>query len=435
MKNFRKKFILFTVLLIIGGARVSQATEPSEKILQLESLIEEALNNNPLTKASKQEEKSYGAKIGPSGSYEDPVLSFEAKDYPVTTMSRRQYGMTGNEVSLSQKVPFPGKLSKLKNAASYEHQAKKELFNQKQLEIIKNVKTAYYELYLSYKKYDILLEQKNLVKQLIVVIRNKYTLGKISQAELLSFQTEEANIFNQLLLNEKEIRVRTDTLNYILGRTSHALSGRPEEIKKTQINLSKLTKSLVEQKVLQKNPALKATHAELEAAKEKVSYAKRGYLPDFELMGAYTFREPSPGDAGVDFVSGRVGITLPIWALTKQSEEVKGAKAEMAMKNALLEEGQNSLLRMTHSIHAEISEASQRLLLYETSLLPLAKQAVRSGKSAYLTNKIEYLSLINLINNRFNIEYAYHEGLVTYELKIAELEALLGEQIGGFHYE
>ena len=35
---------------------------------------------------------------------------------------------------------------------------------------------------------------------------------------------------------------------------------------------------------------------------------------------------------GVSFVSGKIGITLPIWAFTKQSEEVRGAEAEKAKK-------------------------------------------------------------------------------------------------------
>ena len=423
------KFVLALVLMCSSlSLRSSFAESEEQKTLKLRDVIKEALEKNPLQKAAEYDAASQKAMIGPSGSYEDPMLGFEAKNYPVDTWSSRKEGMTGNEVSISQKIPFPGKLSSLRRAATFEYDSKREMFNQKRLDLVKNVKIAYYELFLAYKKQNILKEQRNVIRQLIVVARNKYTLGKIPQAELLNLQVEEAQIIDQLLKAEREIQAKKSNLNYILGREGKGVVGAPEEPRATPIDFLKLTPELIADKIQQKNHGLKAVQHELEASQKKLTYAQLGYLPDFEFMAGYMFRNPSPDNTrGVDMASGKIGVSIPLWAFSKQSQEIKRARAEKSKAEALFAEERNNVLRMTRTLYAELKETHKRLDLYKTGIVPLAKQAVASGRSAYLANTLEYISLLNLVRQRFDAEYAHNEALANFESKIAELESLTGE--------
>lgn len=429
MKYLKIKSIMCVLILEMG---VSFAvTFAEEKPLKLKDLIDEALEHNPVKQAARYEADQQKAQIGPAGTYEDPMLAFEAKDYPVDTLSPRRFGMTGNEVSVGQKIPFPGKLTKMRSAARKEYESKDSAFNHTQLQIVRDVKRAYYELFLAYKKHDILVEQKKLIRQLIAVTRSRYAVGKIPQAELLNFQIESGKLIGELLNNERDVKVKTAQLNYILGRNGGGVNSRPEEITKTSFNSSKLTQARALEKALEKNFGLKASQAMRDAALEKLTYAKLSYLPDFEVMAGYTFRQPSPGDPGTDFVSGKVGVSVPLWFLSKQSELVKGAQAQKAKAEAELYEGRTRLVQDVRSTYSELIQTQQSLDLYENGILPLARQAVASGKSSYLTGRLEYLSLLNIINSRFQTEYAYNDALVNYESKLAELEVLLGESVGG----
>ena len=244
-------------------------------------------------------------------------------------------------------------------------------------------------------------------------------------------QVEEANLIDQLLMVERQIKSKLGELNHLLGREDHDsyLYGRPEDLKKTPWDFAKHEKEVAE-KIFAKNPKLKSQQAMVNAAEAKLSYTRWNYLPDFEFKVGYTFRKPSPGDRGVDFVSGMVGITLPIWALSRQSEEKRGAEAEKMKAQAIVDEERIELAHMVHVLVAELDETNKRLQLFEKGVLPMTKQAVASAKSAYLTNKIEYSTLLNLINKRFQMELTYFEALVTHESKIAELEALVGERGG-----
>ena len=430
-RSFNMKVLKIILCVWLMGVSLSFSAE--EKTLKLQDLIQEALESSPVKKSAQYDVESQKAQIGPAGSYEDPMIAFEAKDYPVDTLSPRRFGMTGNEVSVAQKIPFPGKLTKMRSATRKEYESKNSIFHDTQLQVIRDVKRAYYDLFLAYKKHDIVVEQKKLIRQLISVVRSRYAVGKVPQAELLNFQIEGGKLTGELLSSEREVKIKMANLQYVLGREKEKLRGQPEGISRTRFNTEKMTQTVVLEKALEKNFGLKASQAMRDAASEKLTYAKLSYLPDFELMAGYTFREPSPGDPGTDFVSGKIGLSVPLWFLTKQSELVKSARAQKAKAEADLQVERTRLAQDVRSSYAELLQTQQNLDLYENGILPLARQAVGSGKSAYLTGRLDYLSLLNLINTRFQTEYVYNESLVNYETKIAELEVLMGESVEGGH--
>lgn len=402
----------------------------AEKIIGLDWLVKEALENNQSLRVTKYEALAKEAEIGPKGAYEDPMVGFAAQNYPVDTYNPREMGMTGNEISITQKVPFPGKLTKLQKATSEEYEGSRQFYSSKQLQVIKDVRINYYQLFLAYKKLDVLIEQRNVVRQLIATVRNKYTVGKAPQAELLNLQMEEANLIEQSIMAEKAITVKVGELNLLIGRPAdHPLEGRPSEIPKTKLQMDNITEKVLGEKALKNNPEVKSAAHELSATEHKLTIAKLGYLPDFEFRVGYMMRQANPDDRGVNLVSGMVSMSIPIWAFTKQSEEVKGALAEKAKSESAFSETRLRLLQMVNSLFADLKEADRRLLIYEGGLLQIARQAVSVGRNSYLTGQIDYATLLGTLKNRFQTEINYFEALVSYESQIAALEALLTEPL------
>jgi outer membrane protein, heavy metal efflux system len=424
--------ILLALLIIFLNSGMTQGEEP-RKILYLKDAIQKALNNNAELKALKHETLRIEAQAAPQGSYDDPMLSFEASNFPVDTGNAREFGMTGKQISLTQKIPFPGKLSKLNHAALQKYEAGRQLYFEKQLSLIQAVKFTFFDLSLAYKKQTILEDQKKLIHQMIAIARSKFTLGKLTQAELLNFQIEEAGLMEQLLGIKKNIDSKKAELLEWMGAESatgdFSENKMPEEIQKTVINLTQINEKKTSEKMLAKNPKLKAAQFFKEAANTALSSARWNYLPDFELMATYTLRLPNNSDRGTDFISGKIGITVPIWAITKQSQELKAARQDVLRFEAAEESTRLYLVKAVRSILAAIKEAHEKIRLYEGGLFQMTEQAVQSGKSAYLAGKIEYSTLLNSINTRFKTEYNYYDALVNHEMQIAELEALLAEPL------
>ncbi len=418
------RLILLSALVFVHPL-FAQESGPTLSTVRLNDLIQEALANRPSLKAEEDTVRVREAQIGPQSSLEDPVFGFAAVNYPIDSFRTDQFGMTGNEFSLTQKIPFPGRRSALKTNAKKEFQAAEKEYANSRLELIREVKIAFFKLYLSHEKKRLLSDQLTVVRSILSASRSRYTTGKLPQAELLSAQVEEARLLDDLITADEEINVRIGDLNHAVGRPEHHAIGQPEDFPKANFSSAMTEESLGTQAVAN-NPQLASMKSMIEASEAKISYAKRGYYPDFEFRVAYTQRSPSPGDPGTDFFTGGVGLSLPLWANSKQSEIVAGARAENAKWKALYEEERLHLLHEVHTVFAGLVASQKRLELLEKGLLPLSDQALRSGQSAYLTDKLEYATLLNLLRNRFQTHYSYSEARVDLEIKISELETLLG---------
>jgi outer membrane protein TolC len=437
-RGFNRLRVLVASALIVSFSQTALADHkvlppPGSETMTLQSLIEEAKENNAELRAMRAEANAREAQIGPRGSYDDPMLGVEAMNYPVDTFRADRYSMTGVQLSLSQRVPFPGKLSRLKDSARHDFEAANLAVKAKELMVTKDIRTLYYALFAAYKKKDLLAEQNKVLNQVIAVTRNKYALSKVPQADVLNLQVEDATLTDQVLSVDKNIKLILGEMNHMLGRSSHEnfVYSRPENVERAPFDFSTFTEHVVFEMALANNPALKGRVAEVQASEEKVRYANWNYLPDFSFKVGYTFRQPNAMDNGTDFVSGMVGITLPIWAGTKQSEEKKEAQAQRVKAEALRDDEKNRLAHEVHATYAELEEARDRIKLYESGVLPLVRESLASAQSGYATGKVQYSTLLNLINRRYQTETSYYEAVANFDSRIAELEAMTGDKLGG----
>ncbi|RME18506.1 MAG: TolC family protein [Bdellovibrio sp.] len=422
-------FFLFVNFYISLIPRLTFANPQHPSSGELAQLIQEALKNNPELSAIKNQAEKYRYQFKAAGSYDDPQITYEVMNLPIDTYSLQQTPMSGKKVSISQKIPFPGKLSTKQKAAYLQFEASLHRFKQKQYEIIYNVKKNYYELFKAIKTTHILEEQKKLIKQLIVSARSKYTLGKIPQTEVINFQMEETDLISKILISKRKITIAKNNLAKVIGSSQLPFPIKALSITKKPLEFNSLNAQNLVKRVLSNNHLLKAFELQRLSSEKKIQLSKLEYFPDFNLKASYTFREPNPSDEGTDFTSFMASINIPLWFFSKQNNNVRSTQSALARATSLVKNQKLKLINLTQNIYAELEESSKTLMLFEKTLLPLAKQAVRSGKSAYLSGKVDYSTLLASINTRFNTELKFYFALANYETLVAKLEALLAEPI------
>lgn len=401
--------------------------------LKIDELLQIAKNQNPELKAARAEIDAAISAIKPSGALEDPMISIEAMSMPVNDLSLNQSEMSGLKVAISQKIPFPGKLPLMENLSKTQSSLAEAQLQIKELEIIRNIKKTYYELYLSYQKQEILENQRTLLQQVLASSRTQYTLNKIPQAAILNLQLEEANLIDEGLQIASRIKDQQFELAHLLGHSHKNTKGRPILIKRTKLDFTNLSEDRIRNAISSSNPEIQAIKLELEASAEKISLAERSYYPDIELMANYTFRQAVRTEMarsdGQDLVGFGVGFSLPIWAGQKQSEEVKGAIADKSKASAKFE---HTVLKITHealATFARLIEIQRRIDLFENGLLQLTKQAVASGITSYLAGTFNQTSVVEALRTQQNTSYSYQEALANFEIQLAELEALIGKNL------
>jgi len=418
------RWILFILPFLLPAQGYSQGDQ-----FTLQELIEHGLKHNKQLQAQRLEVKAKTAEIGPSSSLDDPMLSFEAMNYPTDTWSTGKTGMTGRQLWLSQKIPFPGKLGAKEDMAQAEAQRENHFEKAKELEVVRDIKILYANVYLAHRRKDILEDQRTLIEKTLKVARSKYTTGTTSQADVLNLQVEYGKLTDKILEAQKSIDTLNAEIIHHLGGVSEFENKRPAPLPRTDLSVQSLDYKNLLGESLTNNPAIHAMHSEREARDHEKSYAKKGYLPDFEIGVGYTLRNPSLMDNGVDFASVKIGISIPLWAGSKQSEEIRAASFRESKAEVMVENEKIHIERAVRVSFSELNEADKRLELFETSLLPLATQASQSSRAAYLAGKLDFSTFIQALSTQFETELSREEALVKRENRIAELEAILGRNI------
>ncbi len=144
--------ILFGLLLFANNTIWAQYTS-------LDSLISRAIEVSPKIKMLKAKLNATEDKVPQVSNLPDPMLTLGVMNLPTNSFSFTQEAMTGKVVGLSQKFPFPGKLSTMGKVSQKDADIVKQELNDARNNIKKNVTDAYYEL--AFVRKSILLEKES----------------------------------------------------------------------------------------------------------------------------------------------------------------------------------------------------------------------------------------------------------------------------------
>lgn len=285
----------------------------------LNSFIKEAKKKNPEIREAKNRINIFKEISPQAGSLKDPQLMFGLANLPVDSFSFSQEAMTQKQVQVSQKFPFPGTLKLRVRAADQDVSIAKANHDDLVLKVIREVKTSFYELCYINSTIETTRQNKILLKQFITIAEGKYSVGKGIQQDVLKAQVELSKIMDELIELNQLKQAEAGKMNVLMNRLPQAELKIPHGLSQSpfKFKLEKLQKMAES-----KRPFLRAIKSSIEKFKIKKLLAKKKYYPDFKVGFKYGQREDSSIASHPDFVSGFVGINIPIWYKSKQSRKV-----------------------------------------------------------------------------------------------------------------
>jgi len=209
MKSVRFMTIVF-ILLALGSPAAAFAGE-------LDDLVRGALENNPGILAAEETWSAAEAGITTARAWPDPQVGIRFERNPGAVYSLGEARM--RMVSISQTIPFPGKLSLRAEMFTRDaHKARWEYEAARQ-EIIAQVKTAYYDLFVLQRSVELLQEQSDLLAAFERTARVNYMVGRASQHDVLRAQVELALLKDDLeTLDREDVVTARARLNTLLDR-------------------------------------------------------------------------------------------------------------------------------------------------------------------------------------------------------------------------
>lgn len=412
----KKIFVLLLVNLFVWN-NLSYSIEA----LSLESLIKEAKEKNPEILAAKKRWEASLTRVPQAKSLDSPTVGVTFEKIPKGTLSLGRTMSDDRMLSVSQMFPLFGKLSLKGKIALVESQMYAAEYKGRELEVVKEVKNAYYELFLNFKEIELNQESLVFLEAVANIAQAKYAVGEISQEEVFKLTLEIAELSNRIQNLKRERLAKETRINTLLNKDPENPLGLPQleedlsfeaDIK----NLYALT--------LQNQPELLIFSYAIERNKRVSELAKRNLFPD--LMAGVALRGFTGGIGPWDLM---LAFTMPFWFWTKQRYEIKEALYNLEEAKAAYEAMKNKAFFETKDLATKIEVAKDKIKLYKTNTIPILESSINSSTAAFRSKKGDVMMLLDNVRMLIETKMNYYESLVEYNMNLADLERTVGKNL------
>jgi outer membrane protein TolC len=411
------RFSVLILTLLLFGEIINGQTKNS----YLDDLIIEALQNNPQLKAAQNQFLSTQKKIKQVTAWDAPQVGIEFFQLPIQSFPNPLKNNMETDYFVQQMIPFPGKLKAMGLSATYNSKMYEEQFNALKNKIIRDLKSAYYELYLIQRKIEINKENQELLKQFIEIATKQYEVGMGKQTDIIRAQTELSTLINEEVNLYKEKQDVETMLNTILNRPPYQSFEKIENIYEP---IPEFTYQQLLPIALSNRPELKAMEFNIEMYKSELRASELEFYPDIMVKVMYK----NMIDTKNDFWSAMVGVNVPIALWSKDKYSGKVEENQLNIKTA--EEQFNSMKNMiSYEVRNAIVKLETNKNLYnlnKNTVIPQAEQTLQSTLAAYKTGKTEFLMLIDAYRMLFMAKLDFYMSEMNVMLAAAQLEQAVG---------
>jgi outer membrane protein, heavy metal efflux system len=423
-----KRHLVIGVMLVLLSATPC-AAEPSltltlEAGANLGELLAEALRSNPEILAARKAAEAAQARITQARSLDDPELNIESWSIPLNQPGNFNRANT-HMVNLRQRLPFPGKLRLRGEVATQEQAMAAARYRAKEREVIAAVKKGYYDLFMADREIQITQEQLDLLERILKTAEVRYSVGKVTQQDVLKAQVEQSDLINRLIIAEQARATAEARLNTLLNRQTDSPIGRtterePPAMPFEQADLYKLT--------LDSSPQLQEAASGITQAERSHELAiKNQKYPDFTVGLGYWYVPQA------DFqhtYTGTLTFTIPFfWTKPKHDKEVEETSAQIARAEASYRATKNLSFLEVRESTTKLNASRKSVTLYRTGLLPQAELSLKAAEAAYQTGRLEFIGLLETERALRDVRLGYYRALVALEQSLADLERAVGRDI------
>jgi outer membrane protein TolC len=349
------------------------------------ALIREALRRNPGLAAARSAWAAAMARPAQESALEDPMLD--------GSIAPASFGSSmvdpGYKVGLSQAIPFPGKRRLRGEVALAEAEASSHEFEEARLRLAAAASLLFDEHYLAARSIERNASHLAFVEELYHGTLARYEAGTASQQDALLAESELADLLHEEVVLETAQRRTAARINTLLHRRPELPLPPPPAVLDAPTEMPVDAAALTE-RALAARPELRAARARAAAREQAVALARREYLPDFTISGAYDriWQEKD--------LQPMVGLALNVplqlgrrdGALAQARAELAGARSE--------ERRAEDAVRLAVSLAVDrLLEAHHLVDLTHERMLPVARDRLAASRAAFASGQGSFLELID----------------------------------------
>ncbi|MCH5375454.1 MAG: TolC family protein [Planctomycetes bacterium] len=357
----------------------------------VDDYIQFALSQNPAVQAARMRVQALANRVPQAASLQDPTVGATLFAEPVQTAS----GQQEFALSASQRVPWFGKLATAAAMAEQDVQAGRARLAAAELDVIEQVKRAYYELYFVEQSLRITEENKRQLQLIQDIVDRRYRVQReVSQQDLLRVQVELARLETELV----RLRQQLESAQARLARQLHISPETPLRAVE-QIDVAQVPRDLdsLYRRAIASRPELHAALAEIHRDRVGVEMARLNYFPDVTLGVNWI----DTSDAGLSpIANGRdaflvtAGVNMPIYR-KRLDAGVREAESKAVASARQYDAAKDQTMEDVKDLFAQAASQEELLRLFREDILPKAKQTLEQSIGAYTVGEVDILQLVD----------------------------------------
>ena len=400
--------VLMTVMVAgTSGALIPAYAEVKEQMrtFDLDRIIDLALERNPAILGAQSVIEQNEGRRTQAGAYPNPTVGAQTAHGTIRDPSNGdsmiEYGAT-----LHQTVEWPGMRAARQDAATAGLISATVGLDEAKLNLIAEVKQAFFELLLAERTVDLLQQNFETVQEVARIVKARVRSGEGPQFEAVKAEVEVLKAKQELTKAKNAVRVKLVGLDTL---TAGALGPRYKVQGDFRLLRDRLDPEQMAMRDLSQHPILKRQGKLVEQAESTVTKERQGRVPNVTLFGGYA------REIGREAVVGGVSVPTPLWY--RQQGHIATALGTQRKEEAELIRARNDLGRAINQHAREAETAQEQILVYEEGLLKQAQEALRIAQLSFRQGASSLLDVLDAqrVQRQITVDY----NLARFELSLA----------------
>jgi len=409
----RRKRLHILIFITFWAVCVLRCQTDENTPLTLEQCVSMALQQNPLVLSSLEQHKASIARINQAKAFPQPSLDYDS-DLQPKFFNFKDSGES--YFGISQSIEFPGKRYLRGKIASQESHELMTDIDLLKLDIIFQVKQAFYVLLLAQEKLKYAQQDLELAEDFLKKAELKHGAGDVAKVEVLRAHVEASKAAN-------EVRLAKAMLNFLLARKKYAPLEIKGQLKKTSI---KFDVEDLKNKAFTFRPEIKRINFSLKRESLQKKQAYMSILPDFDLG---IFKHRIEGEGSWWDVTFSFPIPLFFWQPIRG--EVTEAQANINSLKKEADHIKNSIILEVEEAYTNAITADNQIQLFEEEILTQAEEVYNMFLFSYQEGEIGSIELIEARRTLIEARKSYADALYNYDVALAALERSIGQGLEG----
>ena len=405
-----------------SGSAASEKSSPADGLLTLDGVTQAVRERNPAIREARAKWEAMKQRVPQAAAWDDLKVSASTRLARFVDVATNSF--TDQMLSVEQMIPISGKNQSRARIAAAEALGALEEVRRKELDVIGKARAAFFRLAKGYALLELLRANESSLHQTLDITRARLEVGGQSQAEVLTAQNEVARLGETRRDLLRGVSAEATQLKVLMNRDPFLPLGRPA-VAGAHAALPPVGR--LRTLLLSNRPEVRMAEAGVTAAKAKLELAKREWIPDPAL--SVTAQRYNGASQGVSEVSAGISFSVP-WLNGKKYRAGEN-EAQLGLEGAeqALEGARTEALGMLRDQLQKIETFHHHVELFETGLIPNAREILQTNRTNYEGGKTGFLELVLSERSMRDLESKAREYLADYQVAVAELETLVGADL------